>query len=170
MMRTITGSGAADYVFLGGRYDSSRVTGDVTLTLSGEAKTLIRVSGHNGYPVDLTDGLTSMNVETNVSLGYLDYVEKVVISENNTLNISELLLLEDSGMSVDLNLGENGTFDPVENNSWVVMSGNALNETLVNSITFQIGENTLALGSADADGFGLSWDEENKAVKYGKLV
>ena len=51
------------------------------------------------------------------------------------------------------------------------MSGTALDEALAKSITFQIGNDTLVWGEEySGSGFGLSWDEDNKAVKYGKLV
>ena len=86
---TISGSGAANFVFLGGRNATSSVTGTASLTLTGGTKTLTRISGHNGSGQALT-GSSELNVQTDVTVGYLDNVSQINLLQDNLLNVTDL--------------------------------------------------------------------------------
>jgi hypothetical protein len=164
----ISGSGSADYVFLGGKYNNSTVA-SATLTLSGDAKEMIRISGYNGCGIDKTTGETQFFIDTDVTLVYLDYVDRLVIGENNTLTVNELLLVDpDQHMVLELNLGENGVLDMPESGDWVIMSGDAL-AGAYEQIEFRIGDETFALGQQYGEtGNGFKW--EDNSLKFGKLA
>jgi hypothetical protein len=161
--------GSADYVFLGGRYINSSIAGSVELYLSGAAKEMIRISGYNGCGVDKTAGETQVFIDTDVTLDYLDYVDRLVIGENNTLTVNELLLVDsEQHMVLELNLGENGVLDMPESGDWVIMSGDAL-AGAYEQIEFRIGDETFALGQQYGEtGNGFKW--EDNSLKFGKLA
>ncbi|MCI5780046.1 MAG: hypothetical protein MR051_09610, partial [Lentisphaeria bacterium] len=110
---TISG-GTVDFVFLGGRNINCFV-GDATLTITGSAQTLIRVSGHNDCGIDNTTSST-LNVDTLVTLNYLDYVDRINISEGNLLHIVEDVVYT-GGNDLAVNLETDG-FDGV----WTLLS------------------------------------------------
>ena len=112
---TISG-GQVDFVFLGGRNINSSV-GDATLTITGSsAQTLTRISGRNDCGADRTTGTTTLNVDTFVTLDYLDYVDQINISEGNRLHIVEdVIYTNGNGLAVDL---ETDGFDGV----WTLFS------------------------------------------------
>jgi hypothetical protein len=153
--------GSADYVFLGGKYNNSTVA-SATLTLSGAAKEMIRISGYNGCGLDMTENATVVNVQTNVALEYLDNVDKLVIAENSTLDIEKLLLVDDK-MTVALDFGDNG-FDGTD---WTILSGDAL-DNFSGNLEFYIGDTLLEVGVADASGNGLF--RKDGDYKFGKIA
>ncbi|MCI5779234.1 MAG: hypothetical protein MR051_05410, partial [Lentisphaeria bacterium] len=99
---TISG-GTVDFVFLGGRNINCFV-GDATLTITGAAQRLTRISGHNDCGFDKTTGTAALNVQTNVTLGYLDYVDQITIAENCTLNVTDLVLYDDISQELSVYL------------------------------------------------------------------
>ena len=111
---TISG-GTVDFVFLGGRNINSSV-GDATLTITGDAQTLTRISGHNDCGADRTTGTSTLNIQTNVTLDYLDYVDRINISEDNLLHIVEDVVYT-GGNDLAVNLETDG-FDGV----WTLFS------------------------------------------------
>jgi hypothetical protein len=130
---------------------------------------MIRISGYNGCGVDKTAGETQVFIDTDVTLGYLDYVDRLVIGENNTLTVNELLLVDsEQHMVLELNLGENGVLDMPESGDWVIMSGDAL-AGAYEQIEFRIGDDTFALGQQYGEtGNGFKW--EDNSLKFGKLA
>ncbi|MCI5779102.1 MAG: hypothetical protein MR051_04715, partial [Lentisphaeria bacterium] len=114
---TISG-GTVDYVFLGGRNINCFV-GDATLTITGDdAMTLTRISGHNDCGVDNTTGTAALNVRTDVTVDYLDYVDRINIAEGGSLAIGELALYDDPSVELAVNLITDGV-----ESDWTVLSG-----------------------------------------------
>ena len=101
-------------VFLGGRNINSYV-GDATLTITGGTQTLTRISGRNDCGADRT-ATSTLNVDTFVTLDYLDYVDRIGISEGNRLRIVEdVVYTNGNDLAVDL---ETDGFDGV----WTLFS------------------------------------------------
>ncbi len=108
-------------IFMGGRYNKSVVTGAVVVTIESEADgTISRISGKNGYGVRLENaGRTELVVNSGLTVGMLDSVDKLTIAEGKTLTLGSA---EFTGMDVCLELGTDG-FD---GESWDVLSGISL--------------------------------------------
>ena len=154
---TISG-GKVDYVFLAGRNQHCSVTGDATLTIRGTAQELIRVSGHNGSGQDLTGGTTTLNVETNVTLGYLDYVDVLSISEMCTLDVTDTAIVEaEAGATL------NFVTDGFEGN-WEALSGAAYD--VFQSAQFQVNGADVVrdatTGNLGDSGYRLTFDDDNR--------
>ena len=117
-----------DFVFLAGKNrecwvgrakEEEEEKDTVTLTVSGDAKEMIRVSGYNANGSnDRMLGTSILNVETNLNLQYLDNVNVIRISENKTLDVSRNLSYETGNeLRIDFAL------DEVAGANWVAMSG-----------------------------------------------
>ncbi|MCI5779573.1 MAG: hypothetical protein MR051_07165, partial [Lentisphaeria bacterium] len=50
----------------------------------------------------------ALNVQTNVTLGYLDYVDQITIAENCTLNVTDLVLYDDISQELSVYLDTDG--------------------------------------------------------------
>ncbi|MCI5778709.1 MAG: hypothetical protein MR051_02660, partial [Lentisphaeria bacterium] len=133
---TISG-GTVDFVFLGGKNNNCFVD-NATLTITGDAQTLTRVSGKTDSGVDNT-GSAILNVQTDVTLDYLDYVDRINIAEACTLNITELVLYDDISQELSVYLGTDG-FD----GTWDIFSAtNARDiDTLAEAQFYLVGGST----------------------------
>ncbi|MCI5779314.1 MAG: autotransporter adhesin family protein [Lentisphaeria bacterium] len=118
---TVGGSADVDFVFLAGKNACCTVTGDVELTLSGDAKSLTRISGRNGCGFDGTDGVTSLNVRTGVTVNYLDYVDRINLAQGNELAVTDLALFDGSADTL-VNFELDGA---VGAGGWTALSGAA---------------------------------------------
>ena len=114
---TISG-GQVDFVFLGGRNINSSV-GDATLTITGSAQTLTRISGRNDCGADRTASGT-LNVQTNVTVDYLDDVNVINVSEYKTLEITQFASYD---ITDPLALKVNLITDGFGGEDWTVLSG-----------------------------------------------
>ena len=128
-----------DFVFLAGKNINCYVGTDkddtATLTVSGTAKEMIRVSGRNACGAgDKMLGTSVLNVETDLRLGYLDFVNEINIKENNLLTVDTLFHSE-SASALTVNFVLDGALD----DDWDVIGGSAAYEYIREMTTFEIG-------------------------------
>ena len=117
----VSGSANVGIVFLAGKNQNCSITGNVTMTVSGTDKTMTRISGWNANGDKNTVGVTTLNVETNLNLEYLDNVKVIRISEDKTLDVSTHLWHEAAAaMLIDFDL------DEVTGADWTAMSGDGM--------------------------------------------
>lgn len=116
---SVGGDAGADFVFLAGKNRQCWVEGDAVLTVSGEMKEMIRISGRNGNGSgDRMLGTSVLNLETDLTVDYLDYVDEVNIKEGSLLTVRTRFLAETiSGMAVNFVL--DGDLD----GDWDVIAG-----------------------------------------------
>ncbi|MCI5778360.1 MAG: hypothetical protein MR051_00830, partial [Lentisphaeria bacterium] len=104
----------------------------------------------------------ALNVQTNVTLGYLDYVDQITIAENCTLNVTDLVLYDDISQELSVYLKTDG-FDGV----WDIFSATNAGDidTLAGAQFYLAGGSTsytmgdtieIAGGSYSLDKSGLS--------------
>ena len=168
---TISVSGAANVgiVFLAGKNQNCSVTGNVTMTVSGPDKTMTRISGHNANGDNKTTGVTTLNVDTNLSLGYLDNVDVIRISENKTLDVATHLWHEAAAaLTIDFDL------DATEGANWVAMSGDGMEVYQAAQYTIDGGAvcrwnsasgKLVYESSGEESGYALSFFKEEKVDK-----
>jgi len=132
---TVGGSASVDFIFLAGKNANCSVTNDAAVTLSGDAKRLIRISGRNGNGADNTSGMTSLTVATDTTVDYLDYVDKLNLTQGTTLNIVELAQYE-HGSDATLNFLTDGGSE-----AWTALSGAGFE--LFQSAKFQVNGETV---------------------------
>ena len=164
---TVRDSGQADYVFLGGRNKDCYVDGDVTLTLSGDAKTLIRISGWNANGSDCTAGLTTLNVDTDVTVACLDHVDRINITPGCRLNVTGMANYENPA-----DLTVNFRFDSPPQKAWTALAGEGLE--LFQGANFQINGVDCAWSPDDGrlgdSGCALIFDDSDKKFIISKLA
>ena len=117
----VSGDAAVNFAFLAGKNQACTIGGDVTLTLSGAAKTMTRISGYNACGVNGTEGTTTLDLQTSLDVDYLDHVDVVRIAEGKTLNVVQDLWFESTGtIRIDFDL------DGVLDTDWTAMSGEGM--------------------------------------------
>ena len=142
---TVSGDAAVDFIFLAGKNANCSVTNDAAVTLSGDAKSLVRISGRNGNGSDKTGGVTSLTVATNTTVDYLDYVDVLNLAQGSTLDITTLAQYE-NGSDATLNFLTDGGSE-----AWTALSGAGFE--LFQSAQFQVnGETVLRDGETGALG------------------
>ena len=133
----VSGDADVDYVFLAGKnincYVGTNENNTATLTVSGTAKEMVRISGHNANGSDKMQGIPVLNVETDLRVDYLDYVDKINIRENNLLTV-DVLFHHESASAVTVNFVLDGALDE----DWEVIGGSAAYDYLQTMTTFQI--------------------------------
>ena len=160
----ISDDAAVNFVFLAGKNQHCTIGGKVTLTLTGDAKTMTRVSGHNACGTNGTEGTTTLNLQTSLNVDYLDYVDVIRIAEGMTLNVGVNLQFE-ANVAALIDFDLEGALDT----DWTAMSGVGMDLYKAAQYTIDGGEavytydeETGALGDS---GYGLDFSEENK-VKF----
>ena len=165
----VSGNASVDYVFLAGKnincYVGTDIADTATLTVSGTAKEMIRVSGRNACGAgDKMLGTSVLNVETDLRLGYLDFVKKINIKESNLLTVDALFHSE-STSDLTVNFVLDGDLDK----DWDVIGGDAAYEYIREMTTFEIG-GTEYTRSADGklgdSGYYLLDDATNKKFVF----
>ncbi|MCI5779540.1 MAG: hypothetical protein MR051_06985, partial [Lentisphaeria bacterium] len=157
---TITG-GQVDFVFLGGRNINCSV-GSATLTLTGDdALTLTRVSGRNDCGADNT-ALSTLNVETDVALNYLDDVDRINIAEGGRLTIRELALYDEP-----VDLAVNLVTDGVEGD-WTVLSGESMD--VFSAARFYVNGTEYTGGGVVIGDVTYILTKAPDSIKFGKLA
>ena len=120
-------------------------------------------TGGNGGLLRLEGaGSTELVVNSSLTVGTLDSVDKLTIAENNTLNITDSFSY-DRGFAIDFDLGEDG-FDGKD---WTVLTGVSLKN--LTQAEFFIGGNKLTFddnGVYTGENFQLKL-EENKLTMLG---
>lgn len=96
---TVIGSAAVKNIFMGGRHNNSLVSGDVTVTISGEAKTFARISGDGAYLKNT--GTSSLVVDTIVNVAVLDGIDVITIHGNKTLTVTTSAELNKINLAID---------------------------------------------------------------------
>ncbi|MCI5779438.1 MAG: hypothetical protein MR051_06460, partial [Lentisphaeria bacterium] len=158
---TISG-GTVDFVFLGGRNINCFV-GDATLTITGPAQKLTRVSGHNDCGVDNTTGTAALNVQTDVTLDYLDYVDRINIAEGGSLAIGELALYDDPSVELAVNLITDGV-----QSDWTVLSGESMD--VLGAAQFYVNDIAYTEGGVVIDKVTYVLTKDADSIKFGKLA
>lgn len=165
----VSGNADVDYVFLAGKnincYVGTDENNNATLTVSGTAKEMIRVSGRNACGAgDKMLGTSVLNVETDLRLGYLDFVNEINIKESNLLTVDTLFHSE-SASDLTVNFVLDGALD----DDWDVIGGNAAYEYIREMTRFEIG-GTEYIRSADGklgdSGYYLLDDATNKKFVF----
>ena len=160
----VTG-GAVDFVFLAGKNKECYVKGDVTLTVSGDAKTMTRISGWNANgSSDRMTGTSTVNVNTDLTVGYLDNVDVINIAENSLLTVQTVFQKENlSELTVNFVLDDELDAD------WDVIAGEEIYNCLNEVSTFYIngtGYTRGADGALGASGYALLGDDTEKTFKF----
>jgi hypothetical protein len=158
--------GTVNHIFLSGKNENSSVTGNVTLTVDGfDGEVLKRLSGTSAWGNDNSLGTTKVDLNTGLSVDYLDFIDELVIDENCTLEINKGFLTGyENGMKVTLDFDT----DETNNKDWTVLSGDALAD-FNGKLSFYIDENELTLGAEFSEGRGLYRDEDG-SYKFGTIV
>ena len=164
---SVTGDAEVGIVFLAGKNINCTTEGAVTMTVSGAAKTMSRVSGWNANGKENTS-LTTLDLRTSLDVEYLDHVDVVRIAEGKTLNVSMDLWYEAAGaLKIDFDL--DGALDT----DWTAMSGVGMNIYREAQYTIDGGSTVytydqvsgkLVNGTTES-GYGLDFSEANK-VKF----
>ena len=158
--------GTVNHIFLSGKNENSSVTGNVTLTVNDfDGDVLKRLSGTSAWGNDNSSGTTKVDLNTGLSVDYLDFIDELVIDKNCTLEINKGFLTGyENGMKVTLDFDT----DETNNKDWTVLSGDAL-ANFNGKLSFYIGETELALGAEFSEGRGL-YRDENGSYKFGTIV
>jgi hypothetical protein len=162
----VLNGGTVNHIFLSGKNENSSVTGDVTLTVNDfDGDVLKRLSGTSAWGNDNSLGTTKVDLNTGLSVDYLDFIDELVIDENCTLEINKGFLTGyENGMKVTLDFNGN-TEDAAD---WTILSGEALDD-FNGKLSFYIGETELTLGAEFSEGRGLYRDEDG-SYKFGTIV
>ena len=161
----LAGGGAVDFVFLAGKNKECYVNGDMTLTVSGDAKTVTRISGWNANgSSDRMLGTSTVNVNTDLTVGYLDNVDVINIAENSLLTVQTMFQKE----SLD-ELTVNFVLDGELDTDWDVIAGEQIYDCLNSLSTFQINGTAYTRGADGAlgkSGYALLGDDTEKKFKF----
>ena len=163
----VLNGGTVNHIFLSGKNENSSVAGNVTLTVNAfaENEVLKRLSGTSAWGNDNSSGTTKVDLNTGLSVDYLDFIDELVIDENCTLQINKGFLTGyENGMKVTLDFDT----DETNNKDWTVLSGDALAD-FNGKLSFYIDETELALGAEFSNGRGLYRDEDG-SYKFGPIV
>jgi hypothetical protein len=162
----VLNGGTVNHIFLSGKNENSSVSGNVTLTVNDfDGDVLKRLSGTSAWGNDNSLGTTKVDLNTGLSVDYLDFIDELVIDENCTLEINKGFLTGyEKGMKVTLDFNGN-TEDAAD---WTILSGEALDD-FNGKLSFYIDENELTLGTEFSDGRGL-YRDENGSYKFGTIV
>ena len=140
------------------------VNGTVNVTwASASTETVTRITGKNGNGKDLTEKTTTLTVNSNLNVSYLDNFDKLVIGEG--VEISGLLDTEFDNLQIEFAL--DGELDT----EWTVFAGNGLDSFA--SATFGIAgvEGTYNFGDAiGSTGYKLEFGEDSKEIKMVKIA
>ena len=170
---TVTGNvnidfsgGTVDYAFLAGKNLYCTV-GTVTMTVRGEEKHMIRVSGDNACG-RANQSVSMLVLETDLNVDYLDHVDVIRIAEGCTLAVSRQLWYETaSALRIDFDL--DGDLDT----DWTAMSGVGMAEYRLATYTIGGGSTIYTydessgklVNDMEESGYGLDFSEANK-VKF----
>ncbi|MBR7155228.1 MAG: hypothetical protein IKD22_00185, partial [Lentisphaeria bacterium] len=151
-------------IFMGGRYNKSVVTGAVVVTINSEAdSTISRISGKNGYGVRLENaGRTELVVNSGLTVGMLDSVDKLTIAEGKTLNITDSFSY-DGELAINFDLGEDKVFDG--ESEWTVMTGVTLDD--IANVKFAInGTEITGITDGVLGDSGYKFEYGNNTLKF----
>ena len=165
---TVSGDANVGIVFLAGKNINCTTEGAVTMTVSGPAKTMTRVSGWNANGKE-NPSLTTLELQTSLDVEYLDHVDVVRIAEGSTLNVSADLWYEAaSALKIDFDI--DGSLETAD---WTAMSGVGMDIYRAAQYTIDGGSTVytydsksgkLVNGTTESD-YGLDFSEANK-VKF----
>ena len=145
---------------MGGRYNNSLVSGDVTVTISGDAKNFDRISG-NGSFLENT-GVSSLIVDTIVNVAVLDGIDKLTISDGSQLNLTDADFAGLTEICFDLGDGVLDTAD------WTALTGVSLDN--FNGVKFMVDDTEMILADGVYSGSGFKVYEEDNKIKFAKLA
>ena len=164
---SVSGNAQVGIAFLAGKNMNCSTNGAVTMTVSGNAKTMTRISGWNANGKENTS-LTTLDLRTSLDVEYLDHVDVVRIAEGKTLNVSAELWYESaSALQIDFDL--DGALDT----DWTAMSGVGMDIYQAAQYTIDGGSTVYTYDSATGklvngtteSGYGLNFTNDNK-VKF----
>lgn len=163
---SVRGDAGADFVFLAGRNRQCWVEGDAALTVSGGAKEMVRVSGRNANGSgDRMLGTSVLNLETDLTVGYLDYVDEINIHEGSLLTVQTRFLTESLSTAV-VNFVLDGDLDA----GWDVIAGREIYDCLKNVTVFRINgaefARDAATGALGDSGYALIGDDTEKKFTF----
>ena len=157
---TVTGSAAVGSIFMGGRYNNSLVSGNVTVTISGEAKTFDRISGDGSFLENT--GTSSLVIDTTATVELLDGIDKLTITDGSTLNLTNADFSGLTEICFDL---EDAVLD---NADWTVMTGVSLNE--FENAKFMIGNTEMTFADNVYTGGGFKVFEDKDGIKFATIA
>ncbi|MBR2344282.1 MAG: hypothetical protein IKA71_00665, partial [Lentisphaeria bacterium] len=157
---TISGNAAVTELFMGGKYNKSLVSGDVTVTITGDEKTFDRISG-DGSHLENT-GTSSLIIDTVVDVALLDGIDKLTITDGSQLNLTDA---DFAGLSeICFDLGD-GMLDAAD---WTAMTGVSLDN--FNGVKFMVDDTEMILADGVYSGSGFKVYEEDNSIKFAKLA
>ena len=166
---TINSAATVTYVYLGARYAAGKITGDVTLTVTGEDTANIRrITGWGSTGMDSSaNGNSIVKLETSVDTVYFDYVDQLTINENCTLNI-ETSASFGSGQDIEIALALDA--DGLTGN-WDIITGDGVAGIMDAVSSFTLGDTSVAwdkeAGSIALGDYTLTYDEDGKKLTLG---
>ena len=116
------------------------------------------------HPVELTDAVESAQLETDLTVGYLDNVDEINIAEGNLLAVETMFHVECLA-DVKVNFVLGGSLE----DSWDVIAGEEIYECLNEISTFWIdgtGYTRAANGALGDSGYYLLGDAENRKFVF----
>ena len=158
---SVSGNADVGFVFLAGKNENCTTEGAVTMTVSGDAKSMTRVSGYNANGKE-NPSTTTLVLETSLNVDYLDHVDVIRIAEGETLNVSRMLWYE-SGVDMLIGFDLDGDLDA----DWTAMSGAGMELYQAARYTFDGGATVYTYdkttGKLGESGFMLDFSESRKA-------
>ncbi|MBR2345471.1 MAG: hypothetical protein IKA71_06775, partial [Lentisphaeria bacterium] len=130
----------------------------VTVTISGEAKTFDRISGDGSFLENT--GTSSLVIDTTATVELLDGIDKLTITDGNTLNLTDVTGLTE--ICFDL---EDAVLD---NADWTVMTGVSLDE--FENAKFMLGDTEMTFADGVYTGGGFKVFEDKDGIKFATLA
>ena len=145
---------------MGGRYNNSLVSGDITVVVSGETKTFDRISGNGNFLKNT--GTSSLVVDAIVDVKLLDGIDKLTITDGNTLNMNDVDLSGLTEICFDL---EDAKLDAAD---WTVMTGVNLNA--FKNAKFMLGDTKMIFADGVYTGSDFKVFEDKDGIKFATIA
>ena len=157
---TVTDTAAVKNIFMGGRYNNSLVSGNVTVTISGEAKNFDRIRGDGSFLGNT--GTSSLVIDTTATVEILDGIDKLTITDGNTLNLTDVDFAGLTEICFDL---VDAKLDAAD---WTVITGVGLDA--FENAKFMLGDTEMTFANGVYTGSGFKVFEDKDGIKFATIA